>query len=149
MANNAAQKADEAIYARLTGDGTLTAMLGGGATGGVHNTEAPHDDNVSLADFPVLVYQYLDTTDDYVLSGPATEVLPYLFKAAARESDNATVHAILDRVHVLLQDHVLAVSGYTTLFLRRMSRQPVVPITEYGVSYRQGSHRYLLEVQSL
>lgn len=115
--------------------------------GGVHNTEAPHDLDSSTADFPILVFQALDTADSYVLTGRATEEVPYVFRAGVEAQDNTVVHAILDRVDFLLQDYALVVTGYVTLYLRRIGRGPVIPVTEYGRSYRQGTSRYRTEVQ--
>lgn len=141
MAVDLLHRLDIAIYSRLSGDATLMALL----PGGVHQVEAPHDENTAAADFPVLVFRTLDTTDEYVLSGLATESIPLEFLAGAQGNDNEAVHDILDRVYVLLQDYALTVTGYSTLYLRRASRRPVMPVTEYGVSYRQGSHRYNAE----
>lgn len=143
MAVDLIQQVDTAIYTRLSGDATLTAMLANPTN--IHNTEAPHDNDSTNTDFPVLVFQALDSTDEYVLTGLATEGVPYEFRAATQGSDNGPVHAILDRVYELLQDYALPVTGYRTLYLRRQSRRPVIPVTEYGVSYRQGSHRYNAE----
>ena len=145
MAINAPIAVDTALYSRLSGDATLVALL----PGGIHNLEAPHDANQVLADFPLLVFQMLPTTDEYVLGQDAVAVenMPYIFRAGSRGNDESVVHTILDRVHTLLQGYALSVTGYGLITLHRTGRGNIIPVSEYGITYLQGTTRYAIEVQ--
>lgn len=103
---------DTAIVAKLAGDATLLALM----TDGVYFGLAPN----GLTKFVEvsLVTQH----DEPDFDATAYEMALYRVKAVDRSPDMADVAAAAARIHVLLQNVPLTVSGYTHMLTRRTER---------------------------
>lgn len=113
-----------AIYGKLSGDTTLTNMLGTPAPGysqGIYYEQAP-----SKAAFPYVILTKQASTASYGFA--STTVINdevWLIKGVDKmEQDTAsadTVDGIQDRLNTLLTDANLTIAGKTQLYLRRES----------------------------
>ncbi len=103
---------DAAIVSKLIGDGQLMALLTDGVYWGVAAGGKTKFGIVSLS-------MYDDT---YMESGTAYEQGLYLVKAVTLSNDTQTARTAYARMHNLLQDVALTVSGYSLMCLRRVSR---------------------------
>lgn len=91
--------AEEWLYATLTGDATLVALLPGGATAGISNTAAREG-----TPYPFVVYQLMSGID-YAAVGAFRiwSNLVYLVKAVGELDHVAALPAITARIDALLQ----------------------------------------------
>lgn len=107
MADTAAVGA--AIIARLLTDPTLTALM----PDGVFRDIGPS----SKSRF--VVVSQTSHEDHYQFGGPAWEILLYTIQARVRDTTGADVNTAKARIHTLLQDAALTVTGYTLMRLQR------------------------------
>ncbi len=101
----------EALVARLAGDATLMAM--GGGLNGVW-------DGVAEQGTPLcyIIVNQQDGRPWYTHGGEGGRDYEYQVKSLT--PDEASLGGQIDgRIHELLQDHPLAIVGYTTIYLRR------------------------------
>lgn len=108
-----------AIYGKLAGDTTLTAMLGPASVGqNIYYQQAP-----AGAAFPYVIFSKQSGTPTYSFqtgqSAYDSEV--WLVKGVDQGSSADTVDAIASRVDTLLTDGALSISGRTQMYLRRES----------------------------
>jgi hypothetical protein len=117
---------DGAVIAKLAGDGTLAALM----TDGVFVDVAPNG-----ATKFVIVSQ-VDHQDDYVFEGSAFEMFLYLVKAVDLSADGSNVKTAAARIHALLQDVALTITGYSHSLTRRQSRVRMTEVDEVDGNIR-------------
>jgi len=100
------------VISKLASDGTLSALL----PDGVFVDVAPN----GCTKF-VIVSQ-VDHEDDYVFEGSAFERFIYLVKAVDLSADGSNIKTAAARIHTLLQDVSLSISGYSHQLTRRSGR---------------------------
>lgn len=112
-----------ALYGRMTGDSTLTGLLGTAAPGYTQNIYyqlAPEG-----AGYPFIVFNRQASTPRYTLAERAFDNDVWLVKAIDRNTDTRSsadqVEAVAARLDALLTDGALSISGHTQLYLRRES----------------------------
>lgn len=103
---------DAAVVAKLRGDATLLALM----TDGVYVDIAPNGKT------KFVIVSLVVHFDEYVFEGSAFEQSVYLVKAVAREVDTSAVITAAARIHTLLQDVALTITGYTHGLTRRSER---------------------------
>jgi hypothetical protein len=103
---------DAAIIALLAGDATLTALMTDGVYMDVANSGATKFVIVSLSTHE----------DEYVFEGSAFERSQYIVKAVERSNSGTNVKAAAARIHTLLQDQPLTITGYKHSLTRRAER---------------------------
>ncbi len=126
-----------ALYSRLSGDSTLTALTGG--TAQVYDTLAPQN-----AGTATVVYQKQSGVPQHTFgTATAWEDQLYMVKAITQGSSVVAGQTILSRVDALLNNQPLSVSGGTQFYLQRVNDLPdyreVVNSITYnhtGASYR-------------
>jgi hypothetical protein len=109
---------DQAIVGRLSADGALTAA----APGGVWWELAPQD-----AATPYVVITLAEDFDEPQFRSTAYEVAQYAIEAMDDGPSFAGVSTAYDRIHALMQDPALAITGYTLMkcFRRRRYRSVI------------------------
>lgn len=131
-----------ALYGKLSGDSTLTNMLGTAASGytkGIYHHDAPED-----AAFPFVVFSKSSGVPTEAFAKPsAYETDVWLVKAIDRNTTADTAEAINARVTALLNDATLSISGGTLLYLRRQSDVDYPEMVE-GITYRHVGSLYRL-----
>lgn len=108
-----------ALYGKMSGDVTLTAMLASPPTGrskSIYYQRAPQG-----ADFPYVVFSKQSGTAIYGLTARAYDTEVWLVKAVDRSEDSDVAENIASRLDALLTDGTLSISGRTQLYLRRES----------------------------
>jgi len=123
------------LYALLTADSTLTAMLTDG-TAGIHNTHAPRDANL-----PYMVFGLQASADD---DRQDTKYLDYHYRVkGVSATSKKSAGQIADRAEVTLDRATPTVTGYNVLWCRRESEFSYVeyeadgdPIYHVGGIYR-------------
>lgn len=124
---------DTALYDVLSGDATLSALVGG-----VHRIEAPEG-----AAFPRCVFQLVLAPDSYRYGGRVETRFNYQVKVIAAGSDQEDAKAALARVDELLTDVALDVEGW-----QLTRRQDVFEYIERaeGQVYQHVGANYLIVV---
>lgn len=109
---------DAAVYARLSGDATLSALI----PGGVWRMLAPEGTIGAYAVFQLVSAE----ADQRTLgtSGPAIARLLYQVKVIEKGSSASNAKTALARVDTLLDDYTLSLSPNYLLVSRRESRIP-------------------------
>src|SRR5262245_9855701 len=110
-----------ALYGKLSGDGTLTGMLAAAPSGyskSVYYQQAPPG-----AQFPYVIFNMQTDVMTYTVKNstdgqPAMEDELWLVKGVDHAESATTVDGILARLRVLLTDGALSISGKTQLWLR-------------------------------
>ena len=105
---SAAQALQAAIYARLTGDATLAALIG---------VDGVHDRLLIAPERPYVRIAGLETRDWSTASEPGEEHLVKL-EARSGEGGNRAVQEIAARVRALLDDAALVLTGATLINLQ-------------------------------
>jgi hypothetical protein len=118
---------DAAVIALLAGDATLMALM----PGGVFFDVAPP----GLTQF-VIVSQ-MAHEDAYTFGASLWERFLYLVKAVMQGPSNHTANEAAARIHVLLQDVPLPVTGYSTRLLQRTDRIRVTEVDDDLQTYWQ------------
>lgn len=121
---------DAAVIARLAGDATLTAA----APGGVYRDVAPQG-----ASTPFVIVSQMAHEDDYALGAQAYERVLYLVKAVDLATSGTGAQAAADRVHALLQEATLTITGYRSMLVQREERVAYVEVVDG--SDRRYQHR--------
>lgn len=103
---------DAAIIAKLSGDATLLALM----TDGVYMDVSPSGKT------KVVIVSMSTHQDEYVFHGSAFEQSTYVVKAVEQSGSGATVKTAAARIHVLLQDVALTITGYIHAKTRRSER---------------------------
>jgi hypothetical protein len=98
---SATQALQAAIYARLTGDAALTALIG---------ADGVHDRLLTAPERPYVRIASIETRDWSTASEPGEEHLVTL-EARGGEGGNRVVQEIAARVRLLLDDAALALAG--------------------------------------
>lgn len=122
-----------ALYGKLSGDTTLTNMLGTPASGfskSIYHAQAP-----AGAGFPFIILNKQSGVPTETFSDPdALEDDIWLVRATDKNTTADAAEAIADRVKTLLNDATLTISGATHLYLRRQSDVEYLETTD-GVRY--------------
>lgn len=109
-----------ALYGGMSGDTTLTNLLGVAAAGytrAIYQDPAPQD-----AHFPLVLFSKSSGVPTETFGDPtAFENDVWLVKAVDRNTTADTAEAIAYRIRTLLNDAALSISGGTLLYLRRES----------------------------
>jgi hypothetical protein len=92
---------DKALYARLSGDATLGAMVSG-----VFRNVAPEGQA-----FPLVVFNKASGVDEYAMGGVVARDLIYVVKAICEGDDQTPAADVSARVYELLNDQALDVQG--------------------------------------
>jgi hypothetical protein len=123
-----------ALYGKMAGDTTLTAMLATGATGyskAIYEDSAPEG-----AAFPFVVFSKSSGVPTEAFGDPsAFENDIWLVKAVDRNTSSDPAEAIQARIVALLNDSSLSISGATLCYLRRQSDVEYSEVTD-GVKYK-------------
>lgn len=139
MSANATRRA---IYGKLSGDTTLTNMLGAAAPGytkGIYHHQAP-----DKASFPFVIISRSSSVPTEAFGKPSvfdTDV--WMVKAVDRNTTSDTAEAIADRAQTLLNDANLSISGGTLMYLRRQSDIDYAELSD-GTQYRHVGSLYRL-----
>lgn len=104
---------DQALVSRLSSDAVLTTA----APGGVWWELAPQD-----AAVPYIVITLAEDIDEQVFRGTAYQVAQYAIEAMDDNPSSDGVTTAYDRIHVLMQDPALMITGYTLLKCIRRRR---------------------------
>lgn len=129
------------LYGKLAGDTTLNALLGTPPSGwskSIFYETAPQS-----APFPYVIFNKQSGTPSYAMSGSPMENDIYLVKGVDRSDSADGVENISDRLHALLTDSSLTISGRTHLYLRRESDVDYSEVVD-GVTYRHSGSLYRL-----
>jgi hypothetical protein len=137
-----------ALYGKLAGDGTLTAMLGTPAPGysqSIYYQVAPQ-----AASFAYVVLLKSSSVPRYTLGARAYDNDIWTIKGVGRDTGtNATadpVDNIASRLDALLTDGAISISGRTQLYLRRESDLDYPEVID-GVTYRHAGCLFRLLYQ--
>lgn len=102
----------KAILDRLLADATLTAMATGAR---IYDTQAPPETAL-----PYLIVQFMGGGVRPITPRRKMDLV-FVVKAVSKGPNAAASWDIIDRVDYLLDNHALAVTGYTTYWLKRES----------------------------
>ena len=131
-----------AIYGKLSGDGTLNALLGTPPSGyakSIYHQQAPGG-----ANFPFVVFNKQAGTPTEAMGDPsALETDVWLIKGVDRGSSSDNAEAIAARITTLLNDATLSISGASLLYLRRQS-DVEYPEEVDGVFYKHAGSLFRL-----
>lgn len=103
-----------ALYARLSGDATLTGLL---AT----PTSIYHQVIPQTAAFPALVFQKASGTPDWQFAGASVQQDVWIVKAVDKASSATKAEAIAARIAAVLTDAPLGIAGSVLLAVFRES----------------------------
>lgn len=102
----------EAIYSRLHGDATLTAMLAEPTA--IYHRLAPKE-----AAYPFAVFHKMTAPRQLAFNGGELRWPIWLVKAVDRSPNASRAEEIDERIEALLDNAPVTVSGFTNSFLRR------------------------------
>lgn len=131
--------AGSAIYARLSGDATLTSL---GCTGIFYGV-APQS-----ATAPFVTIQLADGEDTRVFGSRATVKQRWLIKGWDEGNSHLRAKRLADRCDALLDEYALVVGGGTVMACRRIGPLPDLVEDDDGIIYRQAGGRYEIEVRA-
>ena len=129
-----------AIYARLSGDATLTGLLA--APGNIFHSIGPQ-----TAAFPLIVFNEAAGTRVLQFAGAHIKNDLWQVKAIAAGSSATPAEDIAARVDVLLDNAVLAITGREHLYLRNESDIPAYPEQDGAESFWHVGAYYRLWTQ--
>ncbi len=131
---------DDALYAKLSGDATLMALV----PGGVHNLVA------RKPGYPFLVFQKVSCTPSYTLTQIIRETYVYQIRCIGKgATSKATLESALLRVQALLNRQPLTVTGYTHWITEREGDiADVAELDEDGEVLIQVGATYRIEVRA-
>jgi hypothetical protein len=130
-----------AIYGKLSGDTTLTGLLGAAPasyTKSIYYGIAPEG-----AAYPFVIFNKQASTPYYALSERVLDNDVWLIKGVDRSSGADVVDAIASRLDALLTDGTISISGHTQLYLRRESDVDYSEESD-GVVFRHAGSLYRL-----
>lgn len=108
----------QAIVAKLAGDSALAVAAPGGVTWDLAPQGAPN---------PYVIVTVTDDADEQVFSGTAYEVLFATIEALDSSTSVAGVDAAYSRIHALMQDTALTITGFTLMkCVRRRKYRSVI-----------------------
>lgn len=111
---------DAALVALLSGDATLAALM----------TDGVFFDIAQSGATKFVVISQVIHEDDYTFSGSFVERFTFLVKAVERSTSGTTVKTAAARIHTLLQDATLTVTGYGSMLCRRQERVRYTEVDE-------------------
>ena len=118
-----------AIYAKLNGDATLTALLS--APTAIYEAKAPRS-----AAFPLVIFDlYAPGADAYTYGGRAYEQDLWIVRGVVKAGSSDAADDIAAAIDELLTDGALTISGRTQLYLRR-ERKVKYTESDGDVDYR-------------
>ena len=133
---------DAALISRLSSDATLQGL----APGGVWRDIAPQG-----VQEPFIVVTQTSHEDAYqTIGATAYERVLYLVKAVQAAASGAGAQAAADRVHTLLQNHTLTITGYICLSCKRDERIAYVEVDEESdqrFQHRGGYYEVMAQAQ--
>ncbi len=103
-----------AVYSKLNGDATLTAMLA--TTTSIYHRRAPAN-----TAFPFIIFQKQSGVPVWSFQGPPLANQVWMFKGIDRSPSASVAEDIDKRIGVILTDPVMSLSDGTLLYLRRES----------------------------
>lgn len=103
---------ETALYAALTGDATLTALLSSASA--VYNQQAPQG-----AEFPFVIVQQMARTPVWTLDEISLEDTIYQVKGVTVGQSMKTAGDIADAIDGVLNDGDLTITGYALRYSRR------------------------------
>lgn len=130
-----------AIYGKLAGDVTLTAMLGTPAPGyskPIYYERAPQG-----SDFAYVIFTKQSGTPSYALSARTYDNEMWLIKAVDRSDSADAADNISSRLDALLTDGTISISGRSELYLRRESDVDYSEVID-GQTYRHAGSLFRL-----
>lgn len=132
----------KALYEKLTGDATLTALLHSPTS--VFHKLAPEGSTP-----PYIVYSKLPGQLQWTFGGNPLRWPLWVIKGVDRGGSASTVEAIDARLEELLTDAPLNVEGYNLLYLRRETDMPEPIIADTGEQVHEcgGIFRVAIEKQ--
>lgn len=133
-----------AVYGKMSGDATLTAMLGTPAPGyskSIYYQQAPQG-----ARFPYIIFNKQSSVPRYAIGARAYDNDVWLIKAIDRSDTADAADNIASRLDALLTDSSLSISGKTQLYLRRESDVDYSETAD-GVLYRHAGSTFRLITQ--
>lgn len=136
-----------AIYGKLSGDSTLTNMLGAAPTG--YTKAIYHDPAPEGTGFPFVVLSKssgipTESFGSYTNGGTfAYETDVWLIKAVDQSPSADVAEGIAARITTLLNDASLSISGGTTMYLRRQSDVEYSEVID-GETFRHAGSQYRL-----
>jgi hypothetical protein len=114
------------------------------APGGVFREIAPQGSAE-----PYVIVQMMRHSDEYLINrGEAFEEFTYMVKAVQRNTSGATVQSVADRIHTLLQDGTMTITGYNLTTMQREERIAYVELDEnrdQRYQHRGGLYQVLVE----
>lgn len=128
---------EQALYARLSGDATLTTL----APGGVWHNVAPAGTNGVI-----VVFAHASETDQYTLAQRAVSQSSYIVKAIAPGESATPAWDAANRIDALLNDANLTLESGRLLSIRR---ERVTSFTELdgGEQYQHAGGYYIIWTQ--
>ncbi len=123
---------NQSLYTVLAAD---VASGASGSLGDLGVTSAEHKVAPEGTSYPVLVYQKQAGADVYTLGKHrAWRPFTYLVKVIQTGHTDETAQDAIARVDALLTDTALAVTGYTTMLIERMSDVEYAEV-DNGITY--------------
>lgn len=133
-----------AIYGKMSGDTTLTALLATpptGVTKSIYHQVAPEG-----ADLPYVVFFKTAGTPVYAIGARAYDNEVWTIKGVAKTGSADVADGIASRLDALLTDGTISISGRTQLYLRRESDVEYGEV-EDGVRYHHSGGLFRLAYQ--
>lgn len=130
-----------ALYGKLSGDTTLTAMLANPASGyskAIYYEVAPQG-----AAFPYVIFSKQSGTPSYALTARNFDNDIWLIKAVDRSDSADVADNIASRLDALLTDGTVSISGRTQCYLRRESDVDYSETVD-GTTYRHAGSLFRL-----
>jgi hypothetical protein len=128
----------QAIYTKLTTDGTLAGLLANGAGSVFH--QLPRG-----AARPFVVFNKQGGSRAYTNTGRAFDVFVYVVKAVTEGESMKAALTIDERLDVLLGDAELTIAGHDSMSCRREAPIEYVEVVE-GVRFNHAGGTYRLFV---
>lgn len=107
------QAVDQALFAKLSNDVTLTGL----APGGVYSETAPQ--GVSK---PYVIVRQVDSDDFYAQGSKALEEIQYEVTGVDQSTSKVSVQAVANRIQALLQDVTLTITDYSCVNVKRIKK---------------------------
>jgi hypothetical protein len=128
---------ETALYARLSGDATLTSL----APGGVWRGMAPVGTTGVW-----IIFNQISSVDAYTLADRATTTHNYLIKAIAPGESATPAWDAANRIDALLTDQSLTVDGVAAMSVRR-ERIMTMSEADGGEQYQHAGGYYIIWTQ--
>jgi hypothetical protein len=129
----------KALYAKLSGDATLAALLSGATA--VYHAVAPEE-----AIYPLVVLHRQGGRKEETFGGEAWRDAPWLVKGVCQDGTSNPVDRIADRIDTLLDRGTLTIAGCRLVDASHQSDVEYVETVE-GRQYRHAGSIYRLRVE--